>query len=132
MFLTRKKKSYGVHYITVTRAGVVKYKNSTIIVEQNGLIQYRFRNTRVLQVYNRIEGHLKFYGLSSPPGRTFPGYGELTLVLMTVYMLVYALIYIIPSGFLRIRNRIAQFFQTIADPMVCRMDVCIYVVRLCT
>ena len=63
--------------ITVTRAGVVLYKDNTVTVVHKGKVQYRFRNIKVLQVQNRIEGYLKFYGNASPRGRTFPGYGKL-------------------------------------------------------
>lgn len=69
-------------YITVTRAGVVLYKDNTVTVAHKGKIRYRIRNIKVLQVQNRIEGYLKFYGSASPRGRTFPGYGNLPFVLI--------------------------------------------------
>lgn len=63
--------------ITVTRAGVVLYKDNTIFVVYKGKVRYRFRNIKVLRVQNRIEGYLKYSGSTSPRGRTFPGYGKL-------------------------------------------------------
>ena len=63
-------------WIRVKREGVVKYEDNVITVERGGRILYKFLNIRVLQVYNRIEGHLTFYGSSTPSGRNFPGYGE--------------------------------------------------------
>ena len=64
------------HYITVTSGGVVKYTRSIITVVQNGKVLYKFRNVCLLQVYNRIEGHLRFYGQASKQERTFPGHGK--------------------------------------------------------
>ena len=73
------------HYdIIVTREDVVKYSNQVIVVEQKGRIVCLFRSIKKLQVHNRIEGYLNFFGSSSPPGRTFPGHGEykVSLILM--------------------------------------------------
>lgn len=66
--------------IRVTREGVVLYKDNTVTVAYKGKLRYRFRNIKVLQVQNRFEGYLKFYGSASPRGRTFPGYGKLLLI----------------------------------------------------
>ena len=55
---------------------MVKYEDKVITVERGGRVLYKFQNIRVLQVYNRIEGHLTFYRSSTPTGRNFPGYGE--------------------------------------------------------
>ena len=63
--------------ISVTRAGVVLYKDNTVFVVHKGKVRYRFRNIKVLRVQNRIEGYLTFSGSASPRGRTFPGYGKL-------------------------------------------------------
>ena len=76
VFHIREKRSFRIPWIEVMNMGVVKYEDNTIIVEQGGVVLYKFRNMRVLQVYNRIEGYLTFYGSSTPSGRTFPGYGE--------------------------------------------------------
>ncbi len=71
------RQSHGVvQQITVTRAGVVRYIDNTIIVaERKGETLYKFENIKVLRVYNRIEGNLTFRS-SSPRGRPFPGYGK--------------------------------------------------------
>ena len=62
--------------IIVTREDVVKYSNEVIVVEHKGRIVRLFRWIKKLQVHNRIEGYLNFFGSSSPPGRIFPGHGE--------------------------------------------------------
>ena len=77
MFPREKQSTIEARYITVTRAGVVLYRGNTIVVEQEGKPPFKFNDVKVLQVYNRIEGYLTFFGSSSPPGRIFPGYGEL-------------------------------------------------------
>ena len=70
--------------VTVTRTGAVEYRDNTIFVKlQEGKIPYRVKEIKVLQVYNRIEGHLTFRGSASPPEkpRDFPGYGKLLLII---------------------------------------------------
>ena len=74
--LFSKTWSSRVRRITVTRSGVVMYKDATIYVKIQGRIKYRFRRIRVLQVNNKIEGNLKFIRNASPRTRVFPGYGE--------------------------------------------------------
>lgn len=76
MFNIRGKRSFRVPWIKVTNSRVLKYQDNTLIVEEDGKALYTFKNMRVLQVFNRIEGYLTFYGSSTPPGRTFPGYGK--------------------------------------------------------
>ena len=39
------------------------------------MVLYRFKNIEVLQVYNRVEGFLTFYGSVVPSGRAFKGHG---------------------------------------------------------
>ena len=76
-FPTASRSHEVARQITVTRAGVVRYTDNTIIVaERKGEALYKFENIKLLQVYNRIEGRLTFRS-SSPRGRLFPGYGEL-------------------------------------------------------
>lgn len=55
---------------------MVEYEDYTLLVERGEKVLYRFKNIRVLQVFNRIEGYLTFYGSSTPKGRNFPGHGE--------------------------------------------------------
>ena len=55
--------------ITVTRKGVVRYMFRTLIVKENGMMKYKIKNVNSLQVYNKIEGHLKFTGSSKPRQR---------------------------------------------------------------
>lgn len=64
------------YYITVTRKGTVRYRYKKLVVKENGKTQYVVRNVNNLQVYNRIEGLLKFTGSSKPRNRDFPGYGN--------------------------------------------------------
>ena len=61
---------------------MVKYEKGVIFVEHNGTIVNRFTKIRTLDVYNKIEGYLTFFGGSTSPGRTFPGYGELSLLIL--------------------------------------------------
>jgi hypothetical protein len=73
--------------ITVSRAGVVLYKDNTVFVVYKGEVRYRFRNIKVLRVQNRIEGYLTFYGSASPRGRTFPGYGIIIMSFCINYLI---------------------------------------------
>ena len=76
MFHIRDKRSFRVPWIRVTTGRVLKYEDNTLIVEESGKVLYQYKSIQVLQVFNRIEGYLTFYGSSSPSGRAFPGYGE--------------------------------------------------------
>ena len=76
MFHLTDKHSFHVPWERVTVAQVLKYVDNTLIVEEKGNPVQKFKDIKVLQVYNRIEGYLTFYGSSNPHGRTFPGYGE--------------------------------------------------------
>ena len=76
VFHLRQERSFRVPWVKVNVARVLKYVDNTLIVEEKGYPVYKFKGIKVLQVYNRIEGYLTFYGSSTPHGRTFPGYGE--------------------------------------------------------
>ena len=92
---------------------MVVYKDNTVTVVYEGKIQHRFRNIKLLQVSNRIEGYLRFYGRASPKGRTFPGFGELLLI---NFCLIHSFTTCV--GFLQVRRGVVQYIQTILDPKV--------------
>lgn len=71
----REKRSFRVPCFTVTSSALVRYENLTVTVERGGMVLYRFKNIEVLQVYNRVEGFLTFYGSVVPSGRAFKGHG---------------------------------------------------------
>lgn len=116
------RRSHGVvRQITVTRAGVVTYTDNTIIVaERKGEALFKFENIKLLQVFNRIEGHLTFRS-SSPRGRTFPGYGELLWHFSNWILTGISL----NIGFLQVGQETAEYVQTLVDPRV-RVLIIIY------
>lgn len=83
-----KEQSSEVQRLTVNRAGVVTYKDKTVVVKYEGKTQQRFRNIEKLQVHNRIEGYLDFFGSASPRTRVFPGYGEPLVILLQYYNII--------------------------------------------
>ena len=81
------------YYITVTRKGTVRYRYRKLVVKENGKTQYIVRNVNNLQVYNRIEGLLKFTGSSKPRNRDFPGYGNVLQQIAIPDLQTYSLSY---------------------------------------
>ena len=77
MVFHREKPPPELRQITVTRTGVVQYKDKTLIIMEGGKTLYRFRDIAVLRVNNRIENDLVFTGNAKPRDREFPGYGKL-------------------------------------------------------
>ena len=111
------------YYITVTRKGTVRYRYRKLVVKENGKTQYIVRNVNNLQVYNRIEGLLKFTGSAKPRNREFPGYGNvLQLQIATRSTSLLCQLFCSNTGFLRVGNGAAQYIQTLAEPSVRESD----------
>ena len=104
---------------------MIKYRNRVLVVEHKGRIIHRFRRIVKLQAHNRIEGYLNFYGSASPSGRVFPGYGKfkcykILICMLTAIPVIRSIHMIKIIGFLRVGRRgVAQYVQTIVDPVVC-------------
>ena len=75
VFKVREKRfSFRVPCIKVPTNAAVSYEDNTIRVYRGNVWLYKFKRIRVLQVYNRPERFLIFYG--NAEGRVFPGFGR--------------------------------------------------------
>jgi len=76
MFKAREKRySFRLRCIKVPTDAAVSYEDNTIRVFRGSVWLYKFPGIRVLQIFNRPERFLTFYG--SAEGRVFPGFGTL-------------------------------------------------------
>ena len=75
VFKVREKRfSFRVPCIKVPTDAAVSYEDNTIRVYRGNVWLYKFKRIRILQVYNRPERFLIFYG--NAEGRVFPGFGR--------------------------------------------------------